>query len=34
VGDKGRGVVERVDISPDVRDAGRKGLGGPSEEKN
>ena len=30
VGDEGLGVVERVDISPDVRDVGRTGLGGPS----
>ena len=30
MGDVGRGVVERVDISPDVRDVGRTGLGGSS----
>ena len=32
-GDVGRGVVERTDISPDVRDTGRTGLGGSSADK-
>ena len=33
VGDVGRGVVERVDNSPDIRDVGRTGLGGSSAGK-
>ena len=33
MGDEGREVVEREDISPDIRDVGRIGLDDSSAEK-